>query len=367
MTDPIRVGIVGATVTEGGSGWGANAHVPALAQLGDYELVAVCTSREETAQASAERFGARLAFHDIEDMVAHPDVDLVAVVVRVPGHRDLVMSALRAGKAAFCEWPLGATLAEAEEMAGLAKEKGLATAVGLQGRSDPTIRYARDLVAQGHIGEVLTASLSVISQAVLRRGPGRIWQAVRANGANPLTISGGHAMDAFAYIVGPVDELTSRVTTRITEWYDEETGAPVPVDAPDNITVAGRLESGAEIAMQVASVPHQAPGTRMEIYGRDGALFLTSRSPNIGPSTLSGARAGETLAEIEVPSEYFVAPEGTPPGPPRNVAHGYARLADAMRGGTAFDPDFAAAVEAHRLLDAIERSAATGASVRVRG
>jgi predicted dehydrogenase len=45
MTERIRAGIVGATVTQGGSGWGANAHVPALKALPDYELKAVCTAQ----------------------------------------------------------------------------------------------------------------------------------------------------------------------------------------------------------------------------------------------------------------------------------------------------------------------------------
>ena len=71
MADVTRVGIVGATVTTGGSGWGANAHVPALHALPDYELSAVCTSHEETARVSASKFGAALAFHDIEEMVQH--------------------------------------------------------------------------------------------------------------------------------------------------------------------------------------------------------------------------------------------------------------------------------------------------------
>ena len=70
------------------------------------------------------------------------------------------MAGLRAGKPVFCEWPLGANLAEAEEMAGLAREHSLRTLVGLQGRSDPVVRYAHDLVADGHIGEVLTANLN---------------------------------------------------------------------------------------------------------------------------------------------------------------------------------------------------------------
>src|ERR687886_43415 len=132
MATKIRVGLVGATVTVGGSGWGANAHVPALRALPAYELKAVCTAHEETARASAAAFGAELAFHDFDAMIARPDIDLVAVVVRVPGHRDLVMRALEAGKAVFCEWPLGATLAEAEEMAKLAGARSLHTAVGLQ-------------------------------------------------------------------------------------------------------------------------------------------------------------------------------------------------------------------------------------------
>src|SRR5689334_14858181 len=114
MTAKIRVGIVGATVTPGGSGWGANAHVPALKALPDFELKAVCTAHEETAAASKEAFGTELAFHDFEEMIAHPEIDLIAVVVRVPGHHRLVMSALEAGKGVYCEWPLGADLAEAE-------------------------------------------------------------------------------------------------------------------------------------------------------------------------------------------------------------------------------------------------------------
>ncbi|MDA1061304.1 MAG: Gfo/Idh/MocA family oxidoreductase [Chloroflexi bacterium] len=365
MAERTRVGIVGATVTPGGSGWGAHAHVPALHALPDYELIAVCTAHDETARASAAAFDAALAFHDIEDLVRHPDVDLVVVSVRVPLHHELVMAGLRADKPVFCEWPLGATLAEAEEMANLARDRGLRTAVGLQGRSDPSVRYARDLVAQGYVGEVLTANLSVMTQAVLERGPGRIWQGVRANGANPLTISGGHAIDAFCFLLGEVAELSARVSTRIAEWRDEESGAPVAVDAPDHVAVAARLESGAEVSIQVASVPAQPTGTRLEIYGREGALFLGSRSANIGPNELHGARGDEALAPLEPPAEYALVPEGTPSGPPRNVAHAYVRMADALAAGEPFDPDFEVAVRRHRLLDAIERSSESGAAVHL--
>ena len=71
MPAKIRVGIVGATITPGGSGWGANAHVPALHHLPDFELKAVCTAHEETALASKEQFGAELAFQDKRLNVAY--------------------------------------------------------------------------------------------------------------------------------------------------------------------------------------------------------------------------------------------------------------------------------------------------------
>ena len=365
MTDKIRVGIVGATVTPGGSGWGASAHVPALKALPGYELKAVCTAHEDTAKASAAAFGAERAFHRFSEMAAHPEVDLIVVCVRVPGHRELVMAGLQAGKAVCCEWPLGRTLAEAEEMAGLARQRSLPTIVGLQGRSDPAILYARDLIQAGYIGEVLTASLNTAVPAVLQRGPGRVWQGVRANGANTLTIAGGHAIDALCAVLGEFAEVSARVSTRIPEWRTLE-GQPVPVDSPDSINVVGRLASGAEVTVSVAAVPSNPSGNRLEIYGREGALVIrTDGSLNIGPTQVHAGKGKEPMASMPIPAKYRVAPEGTPSGQPYNVAQAYARAAGALRGRGSFDVGFDLAVQRHQLVDAIERSSATGRSVRV--
>ena len=365
MPDKIRVGIVGATVTQGGSGWGANAHVPALKALPHYELRAICTAHEDTAKASAAAFGAERPFHRFSDMAAHPEVDLIVVCVRVPGHRDLVMAGLQAGKAVLCEWPLGANLAEAEEMAGLARQRSLKTIVGLQARSDPTILYARDLVQGGYIGDVLTAHLSTVAQAQLQRGPGRIWQGVRANGANTLTIAGGHAIDALCAVLGEFAELSARVSTRIPEWRTLE-GTPVPVDAPDSINVVGRMVSGAEVSINVAAVPSNPGGNRLEIYGREGALVIRANGAlSLGPNQMHAGKGKESMVAMPVPAKYRFAPEGTPGGQPYNVAQAYARAADALRGGGSFDVDFNLAVQRHKLIDAIERSSATGRSVRL--
>ena len=363
MTDKIRVGIVGATVTQGGSSWGQNAHVPALKALPGYELAAVCTAHDDTAKASAAAFGAGRAFHRFGDMAADPNVDLIVVCVRVPGHRDLVMAGLEAGKAVLCEWPLGRTLAEAEEMAALARRRSLKTIVGLQARSAPAILYARDLVNSGHIGPVLTAHLTCVVPAVLQRGPGRIWQGVRANGANVLTITGGHAIDALCAVLGEFAEVSARVSTRIPEWRDLD-GKPVPVNSPDSINIVGRMASGAEVSVNVAAVPSNPSGNRIEIYGREGAMVLRAEgSFNTGGSEVLAGKGKEALAVMPVPAKYKVVPDTTPGGQPYNVAQAYARAAGALRGGGSFDVDFDLAVKRHTLIDAIERSAATGRSV----
>lgn len=366
MVEKIRVGIVGATLTQSGSGWGANAHIPALKSLPEYELLAVCTAHEDTARAAAAAFGAKLAFHNMAQMVAHPEIDLVVVSVKVPTHHELVMTALRAGKPVFCEWPLGANLPEAEEMAGLARERSLPTMVGLQARGDPTLRYAREMVEQGYVGEPLAANLRVVGQAQIERPAGRVWMAERAAGANTLTIQGGHGIDALCFVLGEFAELAARVSTRIPEWRLVDTGATVPVDAPDSVSVVGRLERGTEVVIQVASAPVQPSGYRLEIYGRNGTLIVaTPGSPNIGPNHLFGAKGGAAPEPLTVPDRFTLVPEDTPAGPPRNVAQIYAGLADARTEGKPFEPDFDLAVTRHRLLDAFERSSAEGRSVRL--
>jgi predicted dehydrogenase len=365
VADKIRVGIVGATITPGGSGWGAKAHVPALQALPEYELQAVCTAHEETALASAEKFGAKLAFHDIGEMVAHPDVDLIAVVVRVPLHKQLVTAAIDAKKHVCCEWPLGAHLADAKEMADSAKSAGVSSLVGLQAQSDPTVMYARDLVANGEIGDIVTVNLSVMVNAITERGDGRIWQGIRTNGANPMTIPGGHSIDALCYIVGEFAEVSARVTTRIDMWKHAVTGDDFPVDAPDTVTATGLLKNGAEVSYQVASVPHNASGTRMEIYGRKGTIVLTSKSVNIGPSQLHMAIGDAELSEIISPDSYRLIPADMAAGPGRNVGQAYARFAQALEAGAAGSPNFNDAIIRHTLIDAMERSHVEGKVIRL--
>src|SRR6266581_548285 len=120
-TKRIRVGIIGANPDRG---WAAQAHTPALkSPSDDFEITALSTTRRESADAAGKLFGVPVAFDNHQDLVNRADVDVVAVTVKVPYHLELATAALEAGKAAYCEWPLGNGLKEAQTLAELATKK----------------------------------------------------------------------------------------------------------------------------------------------------------------------------------------------------------------------------------------------------
>src|SRR4029077_13331852 len=147
----IRVGIIGANPQRG---FASIAHIPALQALPEFEITAVCTTRQDSADAAARHFGVPLAFCDPAKLARHPDVDLVSVSVKVPDHFLPVMAAIDAGKHVYCEWPLGRNTDEAVRMRDAANRKVIRHAVGLQGQLSPAINYARDLIADGYLDRV---------------------------------------------------------------------------------------------------------------------------------------------------------------------------------------------------------------------
>jgi peptide deformylase len=82
-----------------------------LRALDEFQVVAVATTRHDTARATAEAYGVPHAFADAAELVSHPEVDVVAITVKVTEHDRLIRAALAAGKHVFSEWPLGIDLA----------------------------------------------------------------------------------------------------------------------------------------------------------------------------------------------------------------------------------------------------------------
>src|SRR5437667_11409276 len=99
MADKIRLGLIGASVR---GTWSARSHLPAVQASSDVELTAVCTTRADSAEAARRAWGARLAFDDYHKMIASPEIDAVAIVVRVPSHYAPAKAALEAGKHVHC-------------------------------------------------------------------------------------------------------------------------------------------------------------------------------------------------------------------------------------------------------------------------
>src|SRR5213075_2181756 len=152
----LGVGIIGVSPVRG---WAATAHIPALRALPNYETRALSAHSAESARAAGEAFGVSAVFSDHEQLVTQPDIDLVAVTVKVPHHRELVSAALTAGKAVYCEWPLGRDLDDARAMAALAAERGVRTVVGFQARQAPAIEFVGELLSDGYVGEVLSTTI----------------------------------------------------------------------------------------------------------------------------------------------------------------------------------------------------------------
>jgi predicted dehydrogenase len=363
-SDKIRLGIIGANVHRG---WAPRSHLPAVVASPEYELTAVCTTRQETADEAARQFGARLAFDSYQKLLASPEVDAVAVVLRVPSHYQVTKDAINAGKHVYTEWPLGATLAEARELADLARAKGVRTAVGLQSRVSPSIMYMKELVESGYVGEVMSCHVSLSRGGLLERPSDRTWQRDHRLGANTHTIAFGHTVDALRFVVGEFSHVSSVVSTQARQWLETDTKKMVDVTSPDNVLVSGRLANGAVASVHVASVPWLGSGYRMEVYGREGTLVASSEdSPQLREVRLQGGKARDKgLRELPAPDGHIYVLEGMPQGEPYNVGQMYYRFARSILTGAGGPPDFDTAVGLHRFLDAVRESSNRGREVPV--
>jgi len=308
-------------------------------------------------------------FSDHEQLVTQPDIDVVAVTVKVPHHRELVTAALAAGKAVYCEWPLGRDLDEARAMAGLAAERGVRTVVGLQARQAPAIEFVRELLSDGYVGEVLSTTMigvSVPGDVVIQPN---VYMLDRTNGATMLTIAVGHSLDALNHVLGEFADLSAVSDIRRPLITAEESREQIMKTAADQVAVIGTLTSGATASVHVREAVAGGTGFLWEINGTDGTLRITADAayPEIFPLTVAGARGPGEPAELAIPAaltQKWPALTSLEGAPAYNVGRAYAAFAADIEDGTHTVPDFADAVRRHEVIAAIERSAATGERVK---
>lgn len=354
-SEKTRIGIIGANPERG---WASTAHIPALQVLPDYEIAALSSLNKENGEKLKNAFGVQHIYDSVDGLVQSPEVDLVLVAVRVPQHYELVSKAAKAGKNVFSEWPLGRNLKEAEELVLLAKESNIKGYIGLQSRSVPAVRFVKDYISQGNIGEVLSTSL--IGSGIIYgefTDKANDYTVNPENGAGMINVTFGNAVDALAFVLGEFSELSATTATRRKTTKIIETGEEIPVNIADQIAVTGTLENGA-----VASVHFRGghlPGTNFfwEINGTKGDIQITATGGSLAVFEVTvKASTGENgaMEVLEIPAEYNLVPDKELGRIPTNVGQNYQRILQ----GTA--PTFDDAIIRHRMIEAIEESARTG-------
>lgn len=352
-TRPLRIGFAGANVERG---WARDAHFPALKALAGLAVHAVSARTQEIAASAARQFGAVKAYADSVELARDPDIDIVAVTVKVPEHRAIVLAALEAGKHVYCEWPLARDLAEAKELAEAARKAGTRVAIGLQGANAVAVRHAAKLVADGVIGQPL--SLRVVSSTA---GWGKVappyyaYLQDRRNGATLATIAGGHTLAMVEAVVGAYDEVGATNSILQREVEIAGTGEMVERTCADHMLVHGRHASGCVSNVEITSGENSP--LVFELRGSKGNLAIRGHHPG-----------GYQCGNLEVTTSVAAEPQPTAElsgldGAAINVGEVWRRFENDIRTGQRTTPDFDLAVRLTRLLDAVEVASDEGRNV----
>ena len=356
MDKMLRVGIIGASAERG---WAKISHVPAVQGLAGLELAAVATRDQPSAERAAKAFGARAAYADPRQLFADPGIDIVTVAVNVPAHRDLLLGAVAAGKHIYCEYPLGRDRAESEALAEAARAAGVHAAIGLQMRSNPAVRKARELIVAGAIGRVLSARIVSTAMAF---GPkveaAMAFGEVPENGVTLATIQGGHTLDTAIAVLGEFAGASALATTQFPQVEVERDGGPARQarTTPDHLLVQVRLAGGAPLSVEVAGgrPPEETP-FRFTVTGETHELVLEGGAPR-------GFQSGRLRLLLDGKAMPLDEGEAGPmPDEAANVALAYAALRDDILRGTATATGFAHAARVARLIEDMLEASRTGA------
>ncbi|KAH7913528.1 hypothetical protein BJ138DRAFT_1145935 [Hygrophoropsis aurantiaca] len=315
---PIKVGIVGLSTKPGT--WARTFLFPALnnaALASTYSITALSTTTPASACASVAEFSPQLNANvdnnspdthairpysgDTAQIAADPDVDLVVVSVKAPHQKATAMPVIAAGKHCFIEWPVGKNSRETVELAEAARAQGVRNIVGLQGRHSVVLRKARDIIAAGKIGKVLSCSvISLIPREAGYCGPFvneiNAYTIDEASGGSTLDIIVAHHLDSLLSVLGQDFVSVSATksilypTASLIDMSGRPTGTSVTVTCPDQVAFTGTLSGGAVAsvifrggytAVQRGDGPEKGkPFGRKnllwEIDGEDGCLRIES-------------------------------------------------------------------------------------------
>lgn len=345
----LRVGIIGVNAERG---WARESQA-----LRGMQLAAVANRTQEAADAAAAALGVR-GYGDPVDLIADPSIDIVTVAASVPAHHDLLVAAFGAGKHVVTEWPVGTSTTQTEKITELGDRSGVRTAVGLQSRMNPAALRARELVASGAVGRMLSATVYSSTAGFGRAvGTNELYLEQPDTGMNLTTIQTAHTLDFAIRLAGRLNSVAALTTIQYPELKVDDHQQPYRRIIPDHLLIHGRLAGGGALAVQVVGGrPADATPFRMEIIGDDGVLTVDGGAAR-------GFQAG--LLRLSLNGEPIQIDQGetaTLPDSVVNVARVYAALRDDIARNTSTTPNFHDAARLSHLVDDLLTAAATGQS-----
>ncbi|KAH8681266.1 hypothetical protein BX600DRAFT_16789 [Xylariales sp. PMI_506] len=257
---PIPTAIIGLS-TKAITSWASRAHIPYLLSpegRAKYRIVALCNSSVEAAESAVAAYGLpseTRTYSSPEDLARDQDVRFVVCCTRVDKHFETVVECVKAGKDAYVEWPLAHNATKASELAQLAKENGGSTVVGLQGWFAPSVVKVKELLSSGRIGKVLSSDVRAAGGSLDRvtLPAGLKYFTERKFGGNPFTIGFGHLFDTVQFVLGDIEDVSSRLQiqrpqAKIKDASTGEIVETIKSDVPDLIHVTGSLPESATTA-----------------------------------------------------------------------------------------------------------------------
>jgi predicted dehydrogenase len=337
-------------------------------------MAAICGRDAAAVAAAAGRLGWPATETDWKRLIERDDVDLVDVCTPGSSHAEISIAALEAGKHVLCEKPLANTVEEARAMAAAAARAaagGVRAMTGFNFRRVPAVALARELVAAGRLGAIRHVRGAYLGSHLLDPGIPMMWrlQAEHA-GSGALGDLGAHAVDLAQYLAG--DRIAG--VSGLTETFVRErpladgSGARGPVTVDDAALFVARFAGGALGSFEATRfATGHTEGLRVELNGELGSIVwdlgdfngLRLFDATEDPATQGFRRIQVTRADHPYAGAWW--PDGHTIGYEHTFTHEVRDLVHAIADGRDPVPSFADGLQVQEVLDAVQRSAASGA------
>ena len=367
---PLRVGMLGYRFM-------GDAHTNALQRLPQFfpespavELDVLIGRDEDSVADAADRFGFNRTSTDWEAVI--DDVDVFYNLGPNWIHAEPSIAALENDVAVLCEKPLAESLESAREMVDAAEAASVPAGCAFNYRFIPAIQYARQLIADGAIGEIREVRGRYLQDWLADEESPWTWRMdADQAGSGSLGDLGAHTIDLFQFLIrdaaGPITEVSGQLQTFVEERSPADaTDETRPVTVDDAYTAAVQFDNGAIGTLEASRVCRGHKNDHgVEIHGSEGSVKFGLERLNELEVLTGDARGYETVLVTDE-SDPFVEhwwPPGHMLGWEHTFVHENATFLDAVVEGGEFSPTFEEAYYVQQVLGAIQESAETGERV----